>query len=311
VTAPVQAAPAVPAATSGATPVRPGGRWRRERVVALLAVTPALVLVLGLMVYPVLYALWMSLHRTNGVRYEWLGLGNYWGLLTDPLLAEVLWNNVVFLISVPLVVVAALICSVLLYERIRGWRFFRVLFFVPNVLSAAVIGLLFKTLFAYDGPVNSVLEAVGGTPVDFFADGATAMFVIILALVWSGFGYQTLILLSGLASINPEIFEAATVDGAGWWKRLWFITFPAIRRVVALVCILNVLYTFTSLFGFIFVMTAGGPGYDTTTLDYLVYTLAFNGSHLGEGAALAVLVFLLIGALTLAQLKYFRVAEED
>ena len=312
-TAPAGVAPAVATAAAGTTPNprRPSSWRRRERVVGLLAVAPALLLVAAVMVYPVLYALWLSLHRSNGVTSTWRGLGNYADLLTDPLVHEVLINNVVFLVSVPLVVVVALVCSVLLYERVRGWRFFRVLFFVPNVLSTAVVGLMFKSLFAYQGPVNQVITAAGGAPVDFFSRGGTAVLVIVLALVWSGFGYQTLILLSGLASINPEVFEAATVDGAGWWKRLWLVTLPSIRRSLALVSILNVIYTFTSLFGFVFVMTAGGPGYDTTTLDYLLYTLAFSSSNLGAGAALGVLVFALIGVLTLVQLRWFRFSEED
>lgn len=298
-------------ASRGDTPPRRKSRWRRrDRWVALAAVAPALLLALGFMVYPVGYALFISFHKTNGLNFEFVGFGNYVKLLTDPLLYKVFGTNLLFLVSVPIVIFVALICSVLLYERIRGWKFYRVLFFVPNVLSTAVIGLMFKTLFAYSGPVNALIIAFGGEPVDFFAGASSAIFVIVLALVWSGFGYQSLILLSGLSSINPEIFEAAVLDGAGWWRRLWSITLPNIRRVVVLVSILNVLYTFTSLFGFIFVMTAGGPGYDTTTLDYLIYTLAFSSSRLGEGSALAVMVFIFIGTLTLLQLRFFRSADE-
>jgi ABC-type sugar transport system permease subunit len=315
-TSPTQVAPGTAlSAVSGAQPSptgrKPAGWRRREKIIGSLAVAPALFLVIAFMAYPVGYALWISLHRSNGVRYEWLGLGNYTDLLTDPLLHQVFVTNLLFLVSVPLVIFTALICAVLLHERIRGWKFFRVLFFVPNVLSTAVVGLMFKTLFSYRGPINAAIVATGGQPIDFFSQAGTSIFVIVMALVWSGFGYQTLILLSGLSSINPEMLEAATVDGAGWWKRLWFITLPNIRGVLALVTILNVLYTFTSLFGFIFVMTAGGPGYDTTTLDYLIYTLAFSSSNLGQGAALAVLVFLLIGGLTLVQLRVFRLSDGD
>ncbi|MET0589951.1 MAG: sugar ABC transporter permease [Naasia sp.] len=304
-------APAVKAGAVGGRPPRMAPWQRRERMIGLAAVMPAILLVIGFMIYPVVYAVWISFNRTNGVTFEFIGLGNYTKLLADPLLHKVFLTNLIFLVSVPLVILAALVCAVLLYERVRGWKLFRVLFFVPNVLSTAVIGLMFKTLFSYRGPINAVIVAGGGQPIDFFAGAGSAIFVIVMALVWSGFGYQTLILLSGLSSINPEIFEAATVDGAGWWQRLWYVTLPNIRGVLALVSILNVLYTFTALFGFIFVMTAGGPGYDTTTLDYLIYTLAFSSTRLGEGSALAVMVFLLIGGLTLIQLRVFRASEAD
>ena len=306
-TEPPAAAPAV--AAGGSAPRRRG--WRqRERWIGFAAVVPAIVLVLGFMLYPVGYAVYISFFRTNGVTFTPVGFGNYTHLLADPLLHKVLLTNLLFLVSVPLVIVASLVCSVLLYEHVRGWTFFRVLFFVPNVLSTAVIGLMFRTMFAYSGPVNALITALGGKPVDFFGHAGPAISVIVVALVWSGFGYQSLILLGGLGAMNPEIFEAAVLDGAGWWRRLWSVTLPNIRRVLVLVSIINVLYTFTSLFGFIFVMTAGGPGYDTTTLDYLIYTLAFSSSKLGQGAALAVLAFFLIGALTVVQLRFFRSPED-
>jgi multiple sugar transport system permease protein len=293
------------------SPRRRGGPNRRERVVGLLAVLPAVLITVAFMGYPIGYAVWISFTRSDGVDFTFIGLQNYVDLLTSDLLHQVFLTNLLFLVAIPLVILTALVCSVLLYERVRGWRFFRILFFVPNVLSTAVIGLMFKTLFGYEGPVNAALGLVGVEPIDFFSAAGTSIFVIVLALVWSGFGYQTLILLAGLNAINAEIFEAATLDGAGWWRRLWSITLPQIRGVVALVSILNVLYTFTSLFGFIFVMTAGGPGYDTTTLDYLIYTLAFSSTELGAGAALAILTFLLIGGLTLMQLRLFRVDEKE
>jgi ABC-type sugar transport system permease subunit len=170
---------------------------------------------------------------------------------------------------------------------------------------------MFRQAFGYNGSVNQAIVAFGGERVDFFTNGNLAIAVIVLALVWSGFGYQALLLLSGLTAINPAVFEAAALDGAGWWKRLWYITLPNIRRMLGFVFIINVLYTFTSLFGFVFVMTAGGPGFDTTTIDYLVYLRAFSSTNLGSGAALAVLLFLFIGILTFLQGRLFRLQDED
>ncbi len=107
------------------------------------------------------------------------------------------------------------------------------------------------------------------------------------------------------------MFEAAAIDGAGWWRRLWSITLPNIRKVLGFVFIINILYTFASLFGFVFVMTAGGPGYETTTIDFLVYLRAFSSNNLGSGAALAVVLFMFIGLLTLIQNRVFRLQKED
>jgi ABC-type sugar transport system permease subunit len=286
-------------------------RPRREKIAGAIAVAPALLVVTCVMLYPAGYALYLSFTRTKGRGVEWVGLKNYAKLLTDPIVHQVLINNLRFLVSVPIVILVALVVAVLLFDRIRGWRFFRVVFFIPNLLSAAVIGLLFRTVFGYRGIVNAFLGVLGLEPVQFFADGDLATLVIIIALVWSGFGYQTLLLLSGLTAIDTSIFEAAMLDGASWWQRLWRVTLPNIKRTLGFVFIINVIYTFTALFGFVFVMTAGGPGYETTTVDYLVYLRAFSGSQMGSGAAVAMLLFAIVGILTLIQAKVFGLGNEE
>lgn len=298
-------------AAGGPTPRKRGALTRRNRMIGLAAVLPALIVVVGFMIYPVLFAFYISFNKSNGRTFEWVGLDNYIRLLTDPLVHGVFLTNLKFLISVPLVIFVSIIVSVLLFERVRGWKFFRVIYFLPNVLSAVVIGIMWKQIFGYYGVVNTIIAGLGMERIQFFTTANLAISVIIVALVWSGFGYQSLLLLSGLTAIDPAVFEAAALDGAGWWKRLWYITLPNIRRVLGFVFIINVLYTFTSLFGFIYVMTAGGPGYDTTTIDYLVYLKAFETGNKGPGAALAVLLFLFVGFLTLLQNKVFRIQEDD
>jgi len=284
---------------------------RQSKLIGTLAVLPSFIIVAGFMAFPVMFAFYISFTKTNGLTYDWRGFDNYVALLTDPIVHQVFLNNFKFLISVPLVIFAALICSILLFEQFKGWKFFRVIFFLPNVLSVAVIGLIFRNAFGYDGAVNQFLGLFGAEPKQFFIDSNYSIFIIILALVWSGFGYQSLLLLAGLTSINPAVFEAAAIDGAGWWRRLWSITLPNIRKVLGFVFIINILYTFASLFGFVFVITAGGPGYETTTIDFLVYLRAFSSNNLGSGAALAVVLFFFIGLMTLLQNRIFKLQKDD
>jgi ABC-type sugar transport system permease subunit len=284
---------------------------RQSKLIGTLAVLPGFFIVMGFMAFPVLFALYISFTKTNGIKFEWRGLDNYFAIFVDPVVHQVFLNNFKFLISVPLVIMVGLLSAILLFERIRGWKFFRLIFFLPNVLSVAVIGLMFKNFFGYDGAVNQLLGVFGREPTQFFIDADYSIAIIVLALVWSGFGFQSLLLLAGLTSINPAVFEAAAIDGAGWWRRLWSITLPNIRRVLGFVFIINILYVFSGLFGFVFVMTAGGPGYETTTIDYLVYLRAFSSNNLGSGSALAVVLFLFIGLLTLFQNKVFKLGKED
>ncbi|MCA1942288.1 MAG: sugar ABC transporter permease [Yonghaparkia sp.] len=292
-------------------PRRPGAIRKKDRIIGLLAVLPALLLVVAFSAYPIAFAVFISFTRTNGLTFEWRWFENYIAMVSDPIVQQVFVNNLKYLIAIPLVIFVAVVVSVLLFERVRGWKFFRVIFFLPNVLSIAVIGIMFRNAFGYYGGVNQALGLFGIEPIEFFTDGSIAIAIIILALVWSGFGYMSLLLFAGLTAINPAVFEAAAIDGAGWWKRLWYITLPNIRRVLGFVFIINVIYTFTGLFGFVYVMTAGGPGFDTTTIDYLVFLRAFSSSNLGSGAALAIMLFLFIGVLTLLQNKVFKLQEED
>lgn len=284
---------------------------KAEQRFAYLAILPALVLILGLMLYPIIYAVFVSFNRTvNGIQFTWIGLDNYTRLLQDPTLWRVLANNFIFLISVPLILIASLLCATLVYEEAWGWRFFRVVFFLPSVISTVVIGTLFRQLFRYEGPINQILILLGGQPIDWLARGNTSMYVIILVLVWSGFGYGMLILLSAMSSIDPAIFESSRLDGATWWQRMRYITVPLIAKVLAFLAVINVIYTFLSLFGLIFVLTSGGPGYETTTLDYFIFLKAFSGFDFGQAAALALMLAVITLALTVIQLRVARFGEE-
>lgn len=293
------------AATAAAPRVRP--RRRHFPWFAVAAITPAIAVVTVFTIVPLLWAVRTSFERNNGTRSRWVGLENYQRLLESGEFRSILFNNVVFLLAVPAVLTLALLAAALIYERVPGYRAFRVLLFLPTIISTVVVGILFRAFFALDGPVNQAIEAFGGAPVNWLGEGNTAMTVIIIALVWGGFGYGMLILLAGMSSIDPALHEAAVMDGASWWQRVRLITLPLIARPIRFVSVLNVSYTFTSLFGYIFVMTSGGPGFDTTTLDYYVYNRAFVASQFGMAAALALILLVIVLVLTVIQFRITRV----
>jgi ABC-type sugar transport system permease subunit len=282
-----------------------------EERFAYMAVLPALLLIGGLLLYPVAYAVYISFMKTDGIHFQFVGLDNYIRLFQDPNTWRVLLNNFTYLLAVPLVLISSLFCAVLIYEETWGWRFFRIVFFLPSVISTVIIGVLFRTMFGYDGPVNQMLGMLGIGPIEWLGAGSTADIVIIIVLVWSGFGYGMMILLAGMSNIDPAIFEASRLDGANWWQRVRYVIVPLIAKVMAFLAVINVIYTFLSLFGLIFVLTSGGPGYETTTIDYFIYLKAFTGSDMGGGAALALVLFVITLVLTVLQLRFVRFGEED
>jgi multiple sugar transport system permease protein len=270
-----------------------------------LAVLPAAALVIVLEVLPIGETIYRSFTNWDGLTSSLIGLENFRLIFQNPVIIQVFVNSAIFLISVPLILAASVVVAVLVYERVLGWRVFRFLFFIPNVLSPVIVGALFSTFFLPSGLVDKALSPVGLSSYPWLSHPWTARAVVILALVWTSFGFGMVVVLSAMSTIDPALYDAAAIDGASWWRRLWSITIPMISGSLQFLSVINVIYTFTSLFSFVYVITAGGPGFATTTVDYFTYITSFENGQFGYGAALAVLLFLVVLVLTIVQVKLF------
>jgi ABC-type sugar transport system permease subunit len=288
-------------------------RQLRQRQ-AILSVLPVIVVLLAVRAYPIAAAAVKSFTNWNGLfTSDYVGLTNYVRLLRGSVFWKLVRNNFALLLNVPIQVFLGLVVAVLLHERVWGWRFFRSLYYIPQIISAVIIGYLFRTLFGMDGPVNLVLGRLGlmPVPVEWLGSAATALGVIVLCLVWSSLGWMAIVFMGGLSSIPDSVFEAARIDGAGFWRRTFQIAVPMLARVMEYAVMLSVVWTFTGLFPFIFSLTRGGPGYETTTLDYMIYQKSFiSGNNLGEACAIAVLLLLIILALTVVEMRVTNRADD-
>jgi multiple sugar transport system permease protein len=293
-----------PAGSPGQGRKRPPRR-RSWRLFPYFALVPATVFVVALMVLPIGATIEHSFTNWDGVTSNFIGLQNFNLIVRNPIISEVFLNSLIFLLSVPLILIASLLVAVLVYEKVPGWRVFRFLFFIPNVLSPAIVGALFSTFFLPDGAADLPLRALGLGSFAWLSHPWTARIVVILALVWTSFGFGMVVVLSAMTTIDPALYDAAAIDGASWWRRLWSITIPMISGSLQFLSVINVIYTFTSLFSFVYVITAGGPGFATTTVDYYTYLTTFENGQFGYGSALAVMLFLIVLLLTIAQIKLF------
>jgi multiple sugar transport system permease protein len=288
-------------------------RQLRQRQ-AILSVLPVIVVLLAVRAYPIAAAVVKSFTNWNGLfTSDYVGLANYARLLRGGVFWKLVRNNFALLLNVPIQVFLGLVVAVLLHERVWGWRFFRSLYYIPQIISAVIIGYLFRTLFGMDGPVNLVLGRLGlmPVPVEWLGSAATALGVIVLCLVWSSLGWMAIVFMGGLSSIPDSVFEAARIDGAGFWRRTFQIAVPMLARVMEYAVMLSVVWTFTGLFPFIFSLTRGGPGYETTTLDYMIYQKSFiSGNNLGEACAIAVLLLLIILSLTVVEMRVTNRADD-
>jgi multiple sugar transport system permease protein len=269
---------------------------------------PAFALVGLLLGIPIVQACYYSMTRWDGLVATWIGPSTYVKEFKNPIFWRVLENNGLLLLAVPVAIVIPLGIAAILHERVFGWRFFRSIYFLPTAVSWVVIGMVSARFFAQDGMLNHLLGSVGlgSIKTDFLAGERTALLAVALTFIWSMVGTNTIIFLTGLATIDPALHEAAKVDGAGPLRIFWHITFPQLKRFVQFSFVLTVISAFTALFSLIFVMTGGGPGYGTTTLEFFVYQTAFARGEFGTGALLGVILFVIMAAIGVAQLKLLR-----
>ena len=279
----------------------------RARAGVLLSL-PALVLVTLVLVVPIGEAVYYSMTNWNGLSAQWIGPGTYLSLLGDPVFWRVLENNGLLMLSVPVALAVPLVIAALLHEHVFCWRLFRTLIFLPTAVSWVVIGMVAVRVFAPAGPINLLIGTfgLGHFETDFLGHEYTALLAVALTFVWSMVGTNTIIFLTGMSTIDPSIYEAAHLDGAGRWAAFRRVTVPLLRRYFQFCFVITVITAFTALFSLIFVMTGGGPGYGTTTLEFFVYQQAFDIGQFGTGAMLGIVLFVILFGVSLAQLRLFR-----
>ena len=281
-------------------------RRRRARRPGGLAELPYLLPVLAVITVVVLIPAGVALYHSftdwrPGGESPWLGLANYREFLSNPITGEIVQNTAVLLIGVPLWTALPLVLAFALHERTPATGVFQAIFFFPAVLSPAIIGIMFRGILAPEGLVNEVLLGLGivSDPVLWLDDAALVKPTLILVLAWASVGAGTVIFSAAMTSIDKHLLEAAKLDGAGWLQRLRYVVLPAIASVVAFWIVYQVVSVFLYVFGWIYVLTRGGPGYSSTTLDYDVYQNAFTNGLFGYASAQA-MCLLLIAVIVLA-----------
>lgn len=287
---------------------RSTGRLRRaERRAGILFSLPAAILYALLLALPIAQTFYYSLTRWNGINATFIGFANYERLFTDPTFWRVVLNNVILLAAIPFAILIPLAIAFLLNEHVFGWRFFRSVYFLPTAISWVVIGIVAVRVFAQRGMLNSVLAAFG-IPIqtDMLASELSAMGAVAITFIWSVFGTNTIVFITGMATLDRDVYEAARVDGASAFAMFRHITIPLLMRFIQFAFVLTLITGFTALFSLIFVMTTGGPGFGTTTLEFFVYQTAFSQGDFGYAAAVGVVLFVIVFGISLIQLRLLR-----
>ena len=308
------------AATPPPVVAAPPGRASADRAAtraAVLFLAPALLLIGLFFFLPVAAALVLSL--TDFDLYavgdlentRWVGLRNYAQLLQTPLFWGALRNTFYFaLVGGPLSIAASLGAALLLDSKLVRFKgFFRTVYFAPFVTTLVAVAIVWRYLYhSRYGLINWMLAKAGIAPIDWLGDPDWAMPAIILMAVWKNFGYNMLIFIAGLQSIPRELYEAAEIDGASWWRRFWHVTLPMLGPTLLFVGVITMIGYF-QLFAEPYVMTQGGPLRSTTSVVLLMYEEGFRWWRMGYAAAVAFVLFVVILAATLLQYRVQRERE--
>lgn len=277
------------------------GKQRRELWLGLAFISPWLIGFTVFTLYPVLASLYFSFTDYNVVSSpRWIGLRNYVDLWNDPLFGKSLYNTLYLAaIGIPVSLIFSLIIAVMLNRKMRFQGLFRTIYFLPSVVPAVAVALLWRWFLNPDfGPVNQALELVGIAGPGWLSDPMWSKPALILASLW-GVGGSMVIYLAGLQNIPVSLYEAADLDGASAWQRMRYVTLPMLSPVILFNLIMGIITSFQA-FTNIYIMTGGGPSNSTMVYALYLYQNAFQFFRMGFASAMAwVLMVITAGALLL------------
>lgn len=296
------------AQVTGQEALRPKRPWltlqRRMTIAGYIFLLPNIIGFLVFTALPVLGAVVLSFYKWDVLTpAKFVGLANYERLFTrDPIFRKALLNTLYYVIlTVPPVLIVGLGLAMLVNQKLKGVGIFRAIYFMPVVGLLVAEGLLWQWLYEADfGLINGLLRSVGLQPVPWLGSTKWAMPAVAIMSVWRVAGYYMVIFLAGLQSIPPELYEAASIDGANRWRQFRHITLPLLTPVIFLALVIAVINSF-QVFTSAWVLTQGGPYYATTTILLHLYNQGFGQFKMGYASAMAMVLFAIVFVVTVLQ----------
>ena len=234
------------------------------------------------------------------------GVDNYIKLFKEPVFYKVMFNTFMYLvIAVPFLVIFPLFIAILINQKIRGVTLYKILIYFPVIVSIVVAAIAFKWLYAGEGVLNYLLSLLHIKPIGWLVDTDWALFSVAVVTIWKGIGYYMMIYLASLMSVPQDLYEACDIDGANFFQKHLTVTIPHIMPTIALVSTISTISAM-KVFAEIYVMTKGGPLNSSKTIVYYIYERAFENLDLGYASALAVVLLIVVMAISLINILCFE-----
>ncbi len=272
---------------------------------------PVIGLISFIFISPLIRIVWYSFVKWNFFKItKNPTLNNYVDVITYRHFPTILRNNfLIILVTIPVVIILAVIIAHFMYSKILGAKFYQFLFFIPVVIPDIVVGIIWSFFLHIHGPVNKILNILhlSFLQVDWFGNPASSLWGLIIVLIWREIGFAMILFISRMTTIDPFLYEAAEVDGANDFKKLIHITIPQLRGVISIYVILAIIAFMNKLFSFVYIMTGGGPGHSSNVLEYYIYYSGFILRRFGQANAIAVILFLLTMFFIFVFIKFFKI----
>jgi ABC-type sugar transport system permease subunit len=269
---------------------------RSSRLAPYLYVLPLVLLLAFVFGYPLVRIFEFSFKMVRGIDGPWIGLRNYELILTQSLFWESVLHNVQLLLAVPAMIAISLLVAILLYDRLAGWKIYRIIVFVPFILAVPIIAVVMKRMFQFSGPVNEVLRwlSLDFLALDWIGSSDVALWTVMILIIWRESALGIILFLARLMSLDESIIEAAKLEGASWWQRVWHIILPQMRGVIEFFAVVSVITMLAAVFAYVFIMGGGrgGPGTATMVIELYIFNALIRTSLPGIAAAASVLLFL-------------------
>ena len=245
-------------------------------------------------------------YSINIYHASFAGLQNYVAILHNPVFYKVMLNTIIYLVvAVPVLAIIPLFLAILINQKIKGITLYKILIYLPVIVSIVVAAIAFKWLYAEQGILNYLLNVFHIHSIGWLTDPKYAIYSVIIVTIWKGIGYYMMIYLAALMSVPKELYEACDIDGAGFFTKHLTVTIPHIMPTIALVTTISS-NSAMKIFAEIYVMTKGGPLNSTKTIVYYIYEKAFENLDLGYASAMAVILLVIVMAFSLVNILCFE-----
>ncbi|MEI7615259.1 MAG: sugar ABC transporter permease [Actinomycetota bacterium] len=267
---------------------------KRQITEIILYLAPALLFIGFVFFFPIARVIQYSFNRVSPKKLTFLGLTNYKILFTDNVFTDGLKHNFILLVAVPIIIVLSVFFAILLYEKIRGWKFYRFILFLPYILAIPVVGVVFSYIFQLNGVLNFLLEKSGlkFLQADWLGSSHWALWTVMFVIIWKEIGFGIVLVFARLMSVPKDLYEAAEIDGASWLQKHIHVTIPQTKNVLSFLTVIMIITMLSWVFNYVYVMTLGGPGSATVVAEYYIYQTAFRYNNMGLASAASVILFL-------------------